>query len=176
MLFVKSKRFVGKHAKYIKFLNAYTRVLDKEENTSETFAYAVDVYLIAPLIGVAYNRRSPIDNENDELSINAEQIIPRQNMFENVYRLVMLTEKSTNLSSDERIERAFRDDEDVEKLSANMDLFHQYVHGGIEWLFENISNGASTQNDYLEKIKEIVKLFSDDFEINTANNDFKNIQ
>jgi hypothetical protein len=168
-MFNKDYRFVGKHARYVKFLNAYTRNLDKDANVAGILAIAVDVYLIAPLIGAAYNLRSPIDTESDEsLNILASQIVQRQAQFDSVYRLVMLSEKSINLSPDERIERAFKVDEDIEKTNANMDLFHQYVRGGIEWLYEHINEGATTQDDYLEKIKELVNLYAEDFNIKTS--------
>ena len=171
-MFNDNYRIVGKHATYAKFLNAYTRNLDKEAKIAGVFAIAVDVYLIAPLIGAAYNRRAPIDNESDDsLNVLAEQIVKRQKQFEDVYRIIMLSEKSSDLSADERVERAFRDDENPEKMSTNMELFHDYMRGGIEWLYENIVDDVNiptaNQNDYLEKIRDIVTLFDEDFEIST---------
>jgi hypothetical protein len=168
-MFNKEYRLVGKHASYAKFLNAYTRNLDKEARVAGIFSIAVDVYMIAPLIGVAYDRRAPIDTEiDDSLNIMSSQIVSRQEQFDTVYRLVMLTEKSADLSSDEHLERAFKDDEIPEKTDSNMELFHQYLRGGIEWLYEHIAEEATTQDDYLEKVKELVNLYADDFEINTS--------
>lgn len=165
-MFTRDYRLVGRHATYVKFLNAYTRNLDKDAKVAGIFAIAVDVYMIAPLIGAAYNLRAPIDTESDDsLNILASQIVPRQAQFDIVYRLVMLSEKSANLTADERIERAFKDDEIPEKANANMELFHEYMRGGVEWLYEHVSDGATTQEDYLEKVKEIVLLCADDFEL-----------
>jgi hypothetical protein len=166
-MFDRNYLLYGKHAKYVRFLNAYTRNLDKSANVAGIFPFAVDVILVAPLIGVAYNLRSPVDNDiNETLSVMSDQFITRQTQFENIYRLVMLSEKSIgNLSSEDRINRAFRDDEEPEKLEENMELFYQYMRGGIEWLYEKITDGATTRSDYLEKISEIVKLYVDDFEI-----------
>jgi hypothetical protein len=165
-MFSTDYRITGKHATYVKFLNAYTRNLDKTAEVAGIFAYAIDVYMIAPLIGVAYNRRSPIDTSStDSINILSSQFTSRQDKLESVYRLIMLSEKSTDLSADDRIERAFKDDETPEKVIAHMELFHQYMRGGIEWLYEFFTDGASSQDDYLEKINELVKQFADDFEL-----------
>ena len=169
-MFTKSYRLVGKHATYVRFLNAYTHTLDKEAQVAGIFANAADVYMIAPLIGVAYDRRSPIDTESsDDISIFADQITHRQEQLDIVYRLVMLSERSKDLSSDECIERAFKNDEIPEKVSANLDLFHQYMRGGVEWLYEQITHNATTPEDYLEKVKDIVNLYAEDFELAPEN-------
>jgi hypothetical protein len=39
------------------------------------------------------------------------------------------------------------------------------MRGGVEWLYENVTKGATTQEDYLDKIRELIVLFADDFEI-----------
>lgn len=171
-MFNDNYRIVGKHATYAKFLNAYTRNLDKDAKVAGIFAIAVELYLIAPLIGASYNRRAPIDTESDDsLNVLAEQILKRQKQFEDVYRIVMLSEKESDLNADERVKRAFRDDENPEKMTANLDLFHDYMRGGIEWLYEQVTEGVNiataTPDDYLEKIRDIVTQFSDDFEIST---------
>jgi len=171
-MFDKDYRLVGKHAIYVKFLNAYTRNLDKDAKVAGLFANAVDVYMIAPLIGVAYNIRSPVDTSSDEsLNILAGQIVKRQEQFDTVYRLVMLSEKSVDLSADERIERAFKTDELPEKVAVNMDLFHEYMRGGVEWLYEQVNEGAILPEDYLEKIKTIVESYATDFELSQTDRD-----
>jgi hypothetical protein len=39
------------------------------------------------------------------------------------------------------------------------------MRGGIEWLYEHINEGTTPQDDYLEKVKELVNLYADDFEL-----------
>jgi hypothetical protein len=166
MLFTKPYELKGKHATYIRFLNDNTKRLDKDAKVAGIFEAAVDVYVVAPLIGVAYNKRSPIDKESqDSLTIFGDAIIKRQEFLDTVYRLVMLSEKSTELSGNERLERAFKTDEIPEKFEANLELFHEYMRGGVEWLYEHVTEKATTQEDYLDKVREIVLLYADDFEI-----------
>jgi hypothetical protein len=166
MLFIKPYELKGKHATYIRFLNEQTRRREKDAKVAGIFDAAVDVYVVAPLIGASYNRRSPVDiDSQDNFSIFGDAIINRNKQLDFVYRLIMLGEKSTDLSDDERIARAFKTDENTEMLEANLELFHQYMRGGIEWLYEHVTEGATTQGDYLEKIREIVNLYADDFEL-----------
>ncbi len=150
----------------MKFLNAYQRQQDKEkyEKNAGILPYAIDVYMVSPLIGVAYNRKSPTDNSsNDSTRIFAEAIVKRQKQLDTIYRLVMLSERESTLSADEKVVRAFRDDENAEKLAANLDLFHQYMRGGLEWLYELATEDATTQEDYLARIVELVNQYSEDF-------------
>lgn len=168
---------VGKHAHYIKFLNAYQRRLDKDKfgKNAGILPLAIDVYMVAPLIGTAYNRLAPVDNEiSDSTTIFADAIINRQKQLDTVYRLVMLSERNTELTDDERVTRAFRDDESPEKLSANLDLFHQFMRGGVEWLYEQATDDgdATTREDYLKRIVELVKQFTDDFDLSEMKSEF----
>ena len=86
----------------------------------------------------------------------------------------MLSERNTKLTDDERVTRAFRDDENPEKLAANLDLFHQFMRGGIEWLYEQATDDgdATTQEDYLKRIVELVNQFTDDFDLCEMKDDF----
>ncbi|TCL55733.1 hypothetical protein EDC14_105416 [Hydrogenispora ethanolica] len=156
----------GKHATYIRFLSATTNRLDKTAKAAGIINTAVDIYAIAPLIGLAYNKKATEDNSsNDTYSILASQIINHQADLDFAFRLVMLADNSTELSSDEKIDRAFRQDEQPEKLAENLELFHQYMRGGIEWLYEHFTDGATTREDYLEKVYEVVNLYNEDFAI-----------
>ena len=70
----------------------------------------------------------------------------------------MLIDNSQNLTADEKIERAFKNIDD----KGNLDLFNSYVRGGIEWLYEQFSQGASTHDEYIAKIYEIVNDFKEE--------------
>ena len=156
----------GKHATYIRFLSATTNRLDKTAKAAGIINTAVDIYAIAPLIGLAYNKKSAEDNSsNDTYSILASQIINHQADLDFSFRLVMLADNSTGLSSDDKIDRAFKQDEQLEKSVENLELFHQYMRGGLEWLYEQFTDGATTKQDYLEKVYEVVNLYNEDFAI-----------
>ena len=156
----------GRFATYMRFLSATTNRLDKTAKAAGVIATAVDIYAIAPIIGLAYNKKVNEDNSSsDTYNILSSQIINHQSDLDFAYRLVMLSDNSSGLSNDEKIDRAFRDDEKPDKLPANMDLFHQYMRGGLEWLYEQFSEGATTKEDYLEKIHDVVNIYKEDFSL-----------
>ncbi len=165
-MFDATYNFKGKHATYVKFLSKTAERLHKGMRTTAVFNHYVDVYLVAPLIGVAYNRKAEEDNLiNDKATIFADAIIQRQENLITAYRLVMLYDDSTNLTDDEKIDRAFKQDSDSDKLSDNMELFHSYMRGGVEWLYEQFSGDANTKEDYLRNIKEVVENYYNDFKL-----------
>ena len=156
----------GKHATYIRFLSATTNRLDKTAKAAGIINTAVDIYAFAPLIGLAYNKKAAEDNSsNDTYNILASQIINHQADLDFAFRLVMLADNSMGLSSDDKIDRAFRQDEQPEKSVENLELFHQYMRGGLEWLYEQFTDGTTTKEDYLEKVYKVVNLYKEDFSI-----------
>ncbi|MBV1756495.1 MAG: hypothetical protein KMY55_01505 [Dethiosulfatibacter sp.] len=163
-MFDKPYKIKGKHATYAKFLSATTERLNRDAKVAGVFRYIVDIYLVAPLIGVAYNLKSDEDTKtDDDVTIFAEAIINQQENLTHVFRLVMLAESNSKLNDDEKIQRAFKDDENSLKVLENMELFHQYMRGGIEWLFKQFTEDATTREDYLAKMTEIVDTYKQDF-------------
>ncbi len=156
----------GKHATYVRFLSATTNRQDKEAKAAGVISTSIAIMTFAPLIGLAYNMKRELDNvSQDSYRIFAEAVIGHQKDLDFAYRLVMLAEKNDNLSSDDKINRAFREDENPEKLAANLELFYSYMRGGIEWLYEQFTDGATVKHEYLEKILTVVNLYKADFEL-----------
>lgn len=84
-----------------------------------------------------------------------------------LYRMVMLLDKTIELSPEERVDRAFRYDtlpEKVEEFRKNLELFHDYVRGGIEVMYEQFTDGCQTQDDYLSKTYEVMTTFKKELE------------
>lgn len=165
-MFNKPYLLKGKHATYIRFLSAQTKVNDKNAKGAFVVRTAVEIYKTAALIGLAHNRKRPEDTQsNDSYTIFGDAVIGHQTDLDFAFRLVMLADNSTGLSSDDKIDRAFKQDEQPEKMAGNLELFHQYMRGGLEWLYEQFIDGASTKEDYLEKVYEVVSLYKEDFSI-----------
>lgn len=156
----------GKHATYVRFLSAQTKMNDKSAKGAFVIKSTVQIYAMAPLIGLAYNKKTPEDNtSSDSYTIFGDAIIGHEDKLDFAFRLVMLSENASDITNDEKIARAFKEDEQPDKLAKNLDLFHQYMRGGIEWLYEQFTDGATTKEDYLEKIFEIASLYKEDFNI-----------
>ncbi len=165
-MFESNYRIRGKHATYIRYLTATTVRLDSTAKSAGVVSRAVDIYTFAPLIGIAYNLKSNEDvTSDDTYNLYAEQVLKVQDELDFAYRLVMLADNTGSLTDDQKIERAFKQDEDLEKTKINMDLFNSYFRGGLEWLYYNFTEDATTKEDYLEKVQAVAEMFKDDCDI-----------
>lgn len=155
-MFENDYTLTGKHATYAKFLKDEAKLYER----------IVDVYMNGAVFGLLYNRRAPKNNDlNDRVRIYADAFANNRAECVFLYRLVMLLEKKTDLDEQARIDRAFRDDADEEKkdkLEQNLDLFNEYVRGGIEVMYERFIEGAINQKDYLERALEFMEQFHKD--------------
>ena len=122
----------------------------------------------AAVWGLLYNCTDEVDNQSkDRARIYADAYARERDNCVFLYRLVMLLEKKTNTSQEERIDRAFRYDSQPEKadeLKKCLELFHSYVRGGIEILYEKLTDGCSTRDDYLTRIYEEMKQFNQELD------------
>ena len=110
------------------------------------------------------NLKSSIDNSvEDSANILASAVINEQSKLKILYRIMNLID-DTSLTSDERIDLAFRYDADEEHIKKGMELFNSYARGGIEWIYDEITQNAATNDDYLGKLANLVKDFSQDYE------------
>lgn len=142
----------GKHASYVKFLSEKTKFLGEgtAKNGAGLFKRFVDLLLIAPLFGVLYNMRAEEDKSSeDKANIMAEQIIKEKSNLDFVFKIVMLNDKTKGYNADEKINWIFREDGDF-------DLFMQYVRGGLEYIYNYFTDGASTKDDYYEKVISLI--------------------
>lgn len=147
----------GKHATYLKYLSKKTEKNDRKEKVAGVFERAIDVYMTAPIIGLVYGlRRDEVEPNSDTVKIFTETVNREQLNLVSIYRTVLLVDNSRGLTADEKIEQAFKTPDTPE----NMKIFNAYLRGGIEWLYEQITTGAVTRDEYLAKIYEIVCNFA----------------
>ncbi|MBN1552903.1 hypothetical protein JW979_15625 [bacterium] len=145
----------GKHATYMKYL----------VNDAKIFDRYIDVYMNAAIWGMLYGRISERDSSTDRARVYADAFAKERENCMFIYRLIMLLDNTKHLLPNERIDRAFRDDAqdgDSAKASNNLDLFHSYVLGGIEVLYERYVDGCTTQEDYLTRIYDLMTTFKKD--------------
>jgi hypothetical protein len=171
-MFDKAYDITGKHALYARFLS---RDMQSKERGGVFGNYGIferylDVYLNGAIFGLLYNRTAQKDVSTEEAQIPATAFNTSRSDCLLLYRLVMLLEQTTGVSADERIERAFKDDADEnksDKTAENMTLFHSYVLGGIEVLYEKFSDGCTTPDDYLERVYIMMKDFQEELQDTT---------
>lgn len=152
----------GKHAYYMKVLS------DRDNPSERFFNRYIDVFMNAAIIGFIYGEKDDVDRDSeykDETARIFYDAINREKQnLEFLYRIIMLLEDKNNLSKEERIERAFKDDlykDREDKKEANIELFNSYVRGGISFLYNKL-NGINIE-DRITNIKEFVEDFNSEF-------------
>ncbi|MCM3729946.1 hypothetical protein M3226_30980 [Neobacillus cucumis] len=154
MMFNTEYVFKGKHANFVSKL--------AENKGLGIFKRNMDVYLLAPIIGKYYNRTATEDKEaTNTTKIFADVIIKEQIKLEFIYRVIMLLHG--NESSEEKIKRAFHDDNKEDRMKENMEIFNLYVLGGVEILYEKLLEDAVDQDDFLDNLYQLVDEFNNDF-------------
>ena len=161
----------GKHATYLKFLaKKNSRDDQSPDNPAAASLYDryIDVYMNAAVFGLLYSRTAKRDTESDDRArIYADAFANERDNCIFLYRMVMLLDKTTELTPENRVDRAFRYDSQPEKAEAfkqNMELFHDYVRGGIEVMYEQFTDGCQTRDDYLGKTYEVMTMFKKELE------------
>ena len=154
-MFEKDIIITGTHAKYIKEM----------KEVAGLFARNLDIYMLAPIMGFLNNRKGQKNNEGGEKStIQAQQLSNVKEDCELIYRLIILLD-GDDIDKDERLNRAFRYDSDVEKkkeFDNAMEIYNEYVLGGIEYMHETFVAGCVEVDDYTTKIFEAASDFQDE--------------
>ena len=154
-MFEKDIIITGTHASYIKEM----------KEVAGLFARNLDIYMLAPIMGFLNNRKGQKSNEGGEKStIQAQQLSNVKEDCELIYRLIILLD-GDDIDKDERLNRAFRYDSDVEKkkeFDNAMEIYNEYVLGGIEYMYETFVAGCVEVDDYTTKIFEAASDFQDE--------------
>lgn len=157
----------GKHATYLK------HIAKDKNNTSKPYIFEryIDVYMNAAIIGFLHGHSVSKDNSSqDRARIYADAFSTEKRQCDFIYRLIMLLDDKGDLSQNERLDRAFRNDTNLnteeakEKHNSDMQLFHSYVFGGIEVLYEQFTSGAINREDYIDKIYDITASFKEEID------------
>lgn len=164
--FSKVVRFRGKHAAYIQFLST-ERGKDRLGGVN-VFQRIMDAYMVAIIVGLKYERYSKIDdtplkasdifgNEKEyknkmipSSEIPADTVHSCQDKLNHLYRLVMLTDDSKNLSNEEKIANAFKYDTNTEVVENNIEYMNGLARGGLECLYDMFKD-ANSENEILQK-------------------------
>jgi hypothetical protein len=159
MLFEKEYSFRGSHAEKVIKLTAQF----DSNSSSKLFNRNIDVYIIAPLIGFLYGRKSEQDKStNDTTKIFPEQLVREQTLLKYNYQLIILLDKKNETSFDERLNKAFRYyGNNTDQTIADEQLYEQYVLGGVEILFEKLIDGSTTPEDYTKKLYDFMEEFDE---------------
>ena len=169
-MFDKQYRFKGKHALRVSTLIG---VFD-EVSKAKIFGRNVDVYADAPLIGFLYNRTAELDNtknpETHEVynqNVMGDRVMQSQDELTFNFRLIMLLDANYEPDVEKRINNAFKFMDKPE----HMERFNSYVRGGVDVLYEKITENATTPDEYVNNLYDFLEEFEERFnqDINVEN-------
>lgn len=122
----------------------------------------------APIIGFVFKRKGTFDKNSSitDNTIFQEQMMKIKRTMLRNYRIILLLDNKDVVSAQDRMDRAFKYDRDVEKRKEGYDIFMSYLLGGIEVLYEKLLEGSnSLDEDYMNCcifVKEYKKIASNE--------------
>jgi hypothetical protein len=161
-LFNRDYSFRGSHAEKVIELTA---AFDDKGN--KLFIRNLDVYLIAPIVGFLYGRKSAIDSTVKTTNILFEAMSKETNTLWFNYRLIMLLDKENEADFNLRVEKAFRQ-YGSEEAKPDEELYESYVRGGVDILHEKLIANARLADDYLKNLYEFMEEFEEKYGQNSA--------
>ena len=142
--FRREKTLYGKHAIYM-----------KELKDKEIFSSYIDVYKAAAPIGFLYSKKEMEDKSKnslgklEEAKIFTEQVIKETKYLKLNFQLIILLDKEYENNEEKRMEKVFRNLADDEK---DIELFENYVRGGIEILYKKCIADSTQKDDFIDNI------------------------
>lgn len=149
----------------IELTGKYATLIRKFKDDIGLFPVFRDCYMVAAILGYLHGRTESSDKTPSvqNASIFSDALRTRKSELKFIYRLMMLSKDEPTFSIDDYMNRTFRDDiEDPEgaiRLKENMEMFHSYVCGGLDYLDEKFS-GLTTEDAMVNMIYEIVTEFA----------------
>lgn len=149
-MFSKDYTINGIHATYIKYL----------VNDAKAFDRYIDVYMAGAALGVLNDKRAKQGGGTDRARIYADAFITEYVKCNELFKVVILNDSSKPWSEEERISICFKyrdqmdekamppvTEHEVEMMKEAVDLFNEYVMGGVELLYDCFSSSATVSLD-----------------------------
>ncbi len=158
----------------VEFQGIYAKHLRSLKEDIGLFCTAREGYIISAIIGCLHSNHKG-ENANDGgdndklLSIMASDLVKRKADLRYLYRLIMLWDEKGNLSNEDYMNRAFRDDSDDSRkneLKNNMKIFNGYAAIGIEYLYNKYKD-CRDKNEICDKLND----FIDAYEVDNGNSE-----
>nr|WP_297766277.1 hypothetical protein [uncultured Butyrivibrio sp.] len=160
--FKKSIIISGKHADYVDALWTQNQI------QKSYFKRLVDLCTIAPVIGLRAKHKVKRDAEGEnKRTVQLDQIMTRREDLITILQMIILLDDGDGLTIEQKVDRAFRGPETEEDYQKDMDLFIQYLLGGIEILYDELfKRSLSMDDEYSDlKVGNIMALLNKSFEI-----------
>lgn len=156
--FNKDVKFTGKHSMYIDELWKQNEIQKSRIRT------LYELYGLAAIIGLRIKAPRPADNSEGSRNLQTAQLIQYKPVLKTIMTTVLLLDESSDLSREERIDRAFREPAGKEEFEQNVELFQSYVRGGIEYLYDALVErpAGNMEDEYTDaRVANLMALLED---------------
>lgn len=177
-MFDKDMQIRGKYATYWKALTLLPGNAVETSKNFKVFENYIYVYMVAPIIGLLNGKQSapdPNDDSKDTAGMLAEVQLKNQSKLKYLYRLIILVDDTLGLSDEEKINMAFREDNNDESVKKGMELFMSYFYGGLDILYEEFVQSCITEDDYIKRMFDFVSEFKDEQSIDSLTLDIEKL-
>ena len=177
-MFDKDMQIRGKHATYWKALTQLPGNAVETSKNFKIFENYIYVYMVAPIIGLLNGRKGeydPNDSSKDTAGMLAEIQIKNGSKLRYIYRLIILSDDSLGMTDEEKINMAFREDDNAEAVKKGMDLYMAYFLGGLEVLYETFVQECVTEEDYITKMFDFISDSKGEQEIDSLSVDIETL-
>lgn len=177
-MFDKDMQIRGKYATYWKALTQLPGNAIETSKNFKVFENYIYVYMVAPIIGLLNGRKGqydPADDSKDTAGMLAEVQIKNASKLKYIYRLIVLSDDSLGMTDEEKINMAFREDNNEESVKRGMDLYTAYFFGGLDILYEEFVQNCITDDDYVRKMFDYVSEFKDEQSIDDLTVDIEDL-
>lgn len=125
----------GKFARYADAMWKQNKIEDESR-----FVKLLDLYAISAIIGFRAGIKLPDDKMGtDKRTIQLDQIAGNYKRFYTIMQVILLLDDSRGLTPDEKARMAFDTNPKSERIySENMELFHSYARGGLEYIYNKL--------------------------------------
>lgn len=137
----------GRFARYADAMWTQNKIDDKSK-----FSKLLDLYAVAAIIGFRKGRRLEDDKlTSEKRTIQLDQVASNYTRFYTIMQVILLLDDSRGLEPAEKAKMAFDTNPKSEKTySENMELFHSYARGGLEYLYEVLVTRPVGMDDEFE--------------------------
>lgn len=140
--FKKEFEFKGKHARMAREL----WMKDDAEHTY--FKRLMDLYMVAAIIGFRIDRKTEEDYSPFETSsIFPEQMLKEKENLDFILQMMIMLNYRGILTDEECVKKAFQGAQTKEEFEEYKKMFHDYVRGGVEELYEQLVIRKSDTDD-----------------------------